>query len=76
MTAVAALVATLWHLVQSVALTMLFAVVQDGVVCPPWQLTLLQVRAAGVKLAVTPPFAVNVLLMATGAGPVIFPALV
>ena len=55
---------------------MLFAVVQDGVVCPPWQLTLLQVRAAGVKLAVTPPFAVNVLLMATGAGPVIFPALV
>jgi len=67
--AVAALVATLWHLVQSVALTMLFVRVQAGVVWAPWQLTLLQVRLAAMKLGATPPFGVKLLLMTTGAGP-------
>ena len=68
MVTVSALAATLWHLVQSVALLMLPAVVQAGVVWPPWQLTLLQVRALGVNAA-RAALLLKLLLMTTGAGP-------
>ena len=67
---VSALAATLWHLVQSVALLMLPAVVQAGVAWPPWQLTLLQVRALGVNAAMA-ALLLKLLLMTTGAGPAV-----
>ena len=63
---------TPWHFVQSVPLTMLLEDVHAGVVWPPWQLTLLQVSAAGVKAAVA-PFALNLPSIATGAGPLAIP---
>ena len=66
--AVPTLAATLWHLVQSVALLMLPTAVQAGVVWPPWQLTLLQVRAPGANAAAA-ALPLKLLLMATGAGP-------